>query len=1534
MLDLLRKELLNITFSNTLLKLREFRSKGLAINSIDSFELVKKLIDESKKCSFCSNETEAKMLKNSFSIKTHYTEKELERRLYNTYNESKAFIEERGINALYLTIGALQWYEDENSSIPILSPLLLIPVKIERNVIKGEITYELRYNEETIEPNYTLGRKMEIDFGIKLPAFDETATIDVFFNSVEDSVKGKKRWEVLRNEIRINIFSFLKLMMYHDLDDVHWGIDTKPSNNFLIKNLLSNVGNLSLIPEESSEKEVFDLDKFPANQIDHILDADSSQAEAVTKVFKYKYLVIKGPPGTGKSQTIANIIASCINKGKTVLFVSEKLAALEVVKSRLEKTGLGAACLELHSHKANRKEILENLRQTLIQKTNQVVRDSGELLLLDEARHYLNNYYKALFEPIEVSEITPFDAIGEIVKLRQLFKELPLLGVTNPKWTRFEINEREDRVKSACSFVSQNGNPRNSPFYGSNRVQVGLIEAEELKQLTMTVKQLLSIMSESATKLATKLQLENPSNLDEIKLLLNTSELLLGAPDIQGINIEFNRNNIHINDIRKLFEIGQEFHTLKTTYRDKIVADAHRKNFHIVKAVYETKGRKWFRFIYSDFRLAQKQLFEVLKIKPSSVQEQIILINTIVKKADLVEDAQSLKRVVDEVFTDSKGWNFETDEHWLSKRAGVEFIYEIFLQRKENKVHQHILNKLHLSKSTFAEEAKELKKCICDFETQFDIWTSKFDFEISLKHQLWGNKKSLHDIEQRLVQVINKYDLLTIYCEWNSHKETLKRLGCEQIVEELLNLEGSETSKIFASWRYTVMTTLLDEAFKNRPAINQTELRDYTTKFRETDKYLIEKYNRLKIRYKHLDQMPNIDMIGEPMGILRNEFNKQRRHLTLRKLLEQAGEIIIGIKPVFMMSPLSVAQFLKPDALKFDYVIFDEASQVKPIEAFGALLRGEKAVIVGDDKQLPPSDFFNQVVDLEEIEDEDNYSIVSDMESILDLFATKNAKQTMLNWHYRSKHESLIAVSNEYFYDSKLINLPSAFFKDDDFGLQFRHLPDTVYSAQKNDKEAQYIVEVFCNYVKVHSDPNTHSVGIVAFSIRQKECIENLLMKVRKENVAFDIYMSTAEKAEEPFFVKNLENVQGDERDSIFVSIGYGRSAEGKLNKNFGPVNRTGGERRLNVLFTRARLKCIVFSNFTAGDLSVTDTDPKGLKVFKAFLDYAQNRTINLSLSTNKPTDSPFEESVKIALEKEGYEVHTQIGSAGYFVDLAIPHPIQRGRYLLGIECDGAAYHSSKTARERDRIRQTVLEGLGWKIYRIWSTDWFRHQNLELKKLLDFIAVLKSGTVNISNHISSLPTPIIEQKADNTQNWKIKYQQADVNLSHIYEELHLTEEQDLVDIILKYLVVESPIHEDYIKVVITHQLGIGRIGSRIEAKFVKVFDLGEKNNFWIRKNNFLWLNDNPIEKVRDRSELPEKLRQIEWIAPEEIQLTLKRITLEARAIDQTELMKATLQILNGGIRLTEGIRAIIEREINYLILVKILVIKDSIVRPN
>ncbi|MGV8173808.1 MAG: DUF3320 domain-containing protein, partial [Methanobrevibacter sp.] len=490
--------------------------------------------------------------------------------------------------------------------------------------------------------------------------------------------------------------------------------------------------------------------------------------------------------------------------------------------------------------------------------------------------------------------------------------------------------------------------------------------------------------------------------------------------------------------------------------------------------------------------------------------------------------------------------------------------------------------------------------------------------------------------------------------------------------------------------------------------------------FEDLDKKILS-LNRKRIFQKLNNNIPQIFGATEnpEAKILAGEFTRKSGHLPVRKLLEKAGGIIKKIKPCFMMSPLSVAQYLDPtnEELQFDVVIFDEASQVKPEDALGAFMRGKTAVVMGDTQQLPPTSFFDQMATGES---EEEVATSLDMESILHL-CKLSFPVKMLKWHYRSRHESLISVSNKEFYNNELLVYPSPSHDDPELGLKLHYNPNTVYdrgSSSANHLEARDVVKEIFNHFDKYGD--TKSLGVGTFSVAQKNAILEELEIERKKRPELEPLFS--ENKDERFFVKNLETIQGDERDVILISVGYGYDQAGKMSLNFGPLNQDGGERRLNVLITRAREKCVVFSNFKAYDMHLTANPPYGVKALKEFLSYAENLTLGASQITQQSSE-PFEDAIASFLAENGYTVDKQIGCAGFRVDLAIVDDENPGKYILGITTDGKMYASSKVAGDRDRLREQVLKGLGWKLYHLWSTDWYRNRDLGRKRLLEAVEV-------------------------------------------------------------------------------------------------------------------------------------------------------------------------------------------------------------------
>ncbi len=458
------------------------------------------------------------------------------------------------------------------------------------------------------------------------------------------------------------------------------------------------------------------------------------------------------------------------------------------------------------------------------------------------------------------------------------------------------------------------------------------------------------------------------------------------------------------------------------------------------------------------------------------------------------------------------------------------------------------------------------------------------------------------------------------------------------------------------------------------------------------------------------------------LSLILLERGKQKRHIPIRQLLDRAGNAVQALKPCFMMSPLSVAQYLKPGGLGFDLLVIDEASQMRPEDAIGAVARSGQIVVVGDPKQLPPTSFFARADGPEDDDDEADEEV--DAESILDLAQAVFRPMRRLRWHYRSRHGSLVAFSNHEFYDDDLIVFPSPAEAGDGQGVSVVKL-DGIYQARSNQAEVDAVCDAAVEHMRTRPG---RSLGIATMNQVQRERIAERMDQLATQHPEVEAYRERWGKTLERFFVKNLENVQGDERDVIFISTVFGPATPGgRVLQRFGPINGASGHRRLNVLFTRAKHQLRLFTSLRPEDVTAGPDSPRGARVLKAYLAYAQTGRLHAGTETGREADSDFEVFVRDRLRRAGFDAVPQVGVAGFFIDLAVRDPALPSTFMLGIECDGASYHSSRSARDRDILRQQVLEGLGWTIYRIWSTDWFRDPEGQTRKLLSFIGQLTKG---------------------------------------------------------------------------------------------------------------------------------------------------------------------------------------------------------------
>ena len=605
-----------------------------------------------------------------------------------------------------------------------------------------------------------------------------------------------------------------------------------------------------------------------------------------------------------------------------------------------------------------------------------------------------------------------------------------------------------------------------------------------------------------------------------------------------------------------------------------------------------------------------------------------------------------------------------------------------------------------------------------------------------------------------------------------------------------------------------------------------------------------------------------------------------------------------------MMSPISIATYISPNSIKFDLVVFDEASQVKPVDALGAVMRSSQVVVVGDSQQLPPTPFFDTAGQVEETSEDE---LTSDIESILGLFTAQNAPTRMLRWHYRSHHDSLIAVSNQEFYGGGLVLFPSPDTSRQDTGLFYHHLSEAVYgrgTTSTNPLEAQAVARAVMEHARTKPEL---SLGVAAFSMAQTREVFDQLDALRDSDPSNEDFF--ASHPDEPFFVKNLETVQGDERDVILVSIGYGRADDGRIDLNFGPLNRQGGERRLNVLITRARRRCEVFTNMTEDDIDLNRTNSQGVRALRAFLAFANKGVLETAEYESNPEkhNEPinlFQKLLADNILNKGYMVAESPGWGTGTVDLAVSAPDHPGRYILGIECDGPSYASARSARDRDRLRPQVLDGLGWRLHRAWSPEWAINPQREMERVMAAIDAYEAIVPVAIPELGLLepPAPIIRDDVPKLEpSIKVaKYQIANLNFKASDKNLTKATPVSLLLWAARVVDTESPVHITETAHRIFSAAGVTRPNKQLQNTMNEALDRLVATGRVSRRGDFLWSNDMTQPPVRDRSGLPAPTRKLDMISDDELEEAICFVVEQSYGIAKSQAPKAMFTLLGYG----------------------------------
>ncbi len=1231
-----------------------------------------------------------------------YTEKELNSCLTKMYRSAKTSMEENGASTLYLALGLLRWFERKKDAAVRYAPILLIPIEIVRKSASNG--YAMHMRDEDAQINITLLEflKQQFDiqiYGLNPPPVDEHGLdMPKIFTIIRRAVMNLPMWDVVEVGL-IGNFSFSQFVMWND---IHSNSEFLEKNKIVHSLMIGAVDWDCTIPKSVDTEEAY----LP-------VAVDSSQLRAINMAAAGTSFILHGPPGTGKSQTITAMVANALTKGKTVLFVAEKRAALEVVQKRLAALGIEDFCLELHSNKATKKAVLDQLRRGLEigvwgmktdydKKIQDIRKMRTELDAYAKALHVKRPFGKSLRQLMDVYEMIP--ELNKTVRFEHTYA-----GTLTERDLDHQIHSLERLVAAGKGI----GHPHNHPLMAVRKTEYSQRLKFDLEPIIRVYTDALKQFQADVICFAELMGIMVPVTKNEWTNICNCARSVVASEEIPSFLRQADNVDLEFMVPENYLTKQQEFSAKQVDFLAKWNENFLHMDMNFYREKYDQANKKFFGKGKALASLtAELQAFAAFTVETDRIPVYLTDITIYQQKVKEMSAAEA-----------------ELAYEW--KQILKEYPTETALQDYKNGVKKQLQ-----MMSQFSDQ-------ICRLETAGTL-ANCIQFAKRLITGLSAVEKAEADAAELL-------DLAFESIEGDWLEGRLRLCNCvlanassikDWIVYQQFAVECRESGlapicdayeaglphdEVMTVYLRSIYRTIILAVIEEEPVLNGFTGIGFNEKIEQFKKLDQEFMNLTKdeMFYKLTHRLPtSYDSveISKELNILRRAISSNGRGLSIRTLFEQIPNILPRLCPCMLMSPISAAQYLKTENDLFDIVIFDEASQLPTCKAVGVLARGKNAVIVGDPNQMPPTSFFagNKM-------DEDNLDI-EDLDSILDDCLALGMPSAYLRWHYRSRHESLIAFSNQEFYENSMLTFPSVNDREKRVSLI---KTDGFFDRGKgrvNEGEAKAIV---AEILRRYKNPvlKDQTIGVVTFNISQQTLIEDLLQEEYQKDAAFDKW---ANVGEETMFVKNLENVQGDERDVILFSVAFGPDAEGKLLLNFGPLNKDGGWKRLNVAVSRARLEMVVFTTMTADMIDLRRTKSKGVEALKDFLEFAQKgRLQGEYVETRAQKDQGIMEHICQAITDGGYKYQKAVGHSKFKVDIAVINPYNPEEYLIGIMLDGESYRQSSNTKDREVAQISVLKGLGWELHRIWTMDWWDNRDKEISKLVHLLDEKKEAAYQI-----------------------------------------------------------------------------------------------------------------------------------------------------------------------------------------------------------
>ena len=1321
--------------------------------------------------------------------------------------------EETGAKVLYLAFGFLR-YVGEDGAVR-YAPLVLAPTSIGR--AKGNEDFSVSVSQdEGYFVNSTLLEFLKQEYNIDVRGLGGDVgalKIAEILAMVRAETANMKGWDVV-NDVYLAAFSFQSYLMWNDIRN-HIG---ELSKNAIVSALLNNRMER---PETAAPPEEDDGDPC---EVLLPLPSDSSQYSAVALSGAGASFVLHGPPGTGKSQTITNIIANALSQGKRVLFVAEKKAALDVVKKRLDSIGIGEFCLELHSNKTDKTDVLRRIEQTLaLAKEEDVSGFSERAKELVALREELKAPMRALHEKRRLG-ISVYQAILLYLKNKSAPDILDIESSFYDSLTESKLYECRHMILSAAAAAKECGGVKNSPFENVNLTQYSQTLRDRLfcacEVMLAEIKHLkafLALFLEFYRQKVSTLTLRKIRALSELagRLAAGTYDKYFTGADEAEFYLFFNAN--------KRLDSCLEYY-----YKHfKTLVDLDKELPELKKFCEEGGDWKLNRTAKGVARRLEKSALHPLEDK-----DVFKFLET------LVEIHAAMGRVTDntalaKAFTDRAGHiNFKKRAEFLADLKDLhERAAAVFMDYNPDSFNGMCI------RATSGYTKPVLEGYLKAVESYFLAQESFLTITNADRDKL-REEDVLDYFSSKASALIDNIDMLPNWCMYRATALKLSELGLN-FITEALESGRFRTDNVLAGFEKNVYRNFLEINIPADPALSRMTvgtLEETVEKFRLSwDEFA--RLTREHIRAQLISRLPAPDGEGSlsvELGTFTRLSKSNLRGAGLRAMFAEIPTLMGVAAPCMLMSPTTVAQYLQPVADQFDLVIFDEASQMSTAEAVGSIARAKAAIVVGDPKQLPPTAFFHTAyVDEENLENED-------LESVLDDCLALGMPERHLVWHYRSKHESLIAFSNSMYYDNHLCTFPSP----DAMDSRVRLVPvDGTYDrgfTKRNRREAEALVR---EVVRRLSDPvlSQSSMGIVTFSSAQRDDIERLLTK---EIIAKHLDAAAYDR-EEPLFVKNLENVQGDERDVILFSVCYGPDSTGRVSLNFGPLNQAGGWRRLNVAVSRAREEMLVFSTMTSPMIDLAKTSSKGVAGLKAFLEFAEKgRTTLAAPSASVRTGAGIGKYIAEELTACGYECRYDVGASDFKVDVGVVDPKNKHRFLLGVLCDGTDQFSVK---DRNILQVQTLKRANWNVVRVNSVNYYNNPKREIKRIKDVLDRLTGTDSKSGSWVSK---------------WSRPYKAVKPTASEVAAFVTSGENDAAIMARLKEIVAaEEPVSRSFLKKRCLATFGIAKSGSKVEARLDALIDGCAFRRDRVMNVDYFYKNPRAIEIGKFRIEGEDAVRK-------------------------------------------------------------------------